>query len=173
MSMLDEIAGQAERESLLNQRTGVIRLESAGAEKYLKFYKIAIIPASIFSLFIPVFALPVSIWAEECAGLHADAKGLQFFGLKYKSPARMYLAYSLIGRRGLAGMLPALLAVTGWMIGGLLDLLHVTGGATELLIAGECWAAGNTWYVFKKYGQAKRAALAAQGAADYMQQGGK
>ena len=39
MSMLDEIAGQAEHEALLNQRTGVIRLEGTGAEKYLKFYQ--------------------------------------------------------------------------------------------------------------------------------------
>ena len=172
MSMLDEIAGQAEHEALLNQRTGVIRLESTGAEKYLKFYRRVLIPVSLGSLLIPVIGIFPSIWAEECAGLHGDAKAMQMFGTRYKRPARMCFAYALIGRRGIALSLPAIVVIAGGLL--------VTGAfALGLVDSGEVWAGTELWsavnagYVIKQYFKAKRARLAAQGAADYMQQGGK
>ena len=172
MSMLDEIAGQAEREALLNQRTGVIRLESAGAEKYLKFYRRVLIPVSLGSLLIPVIGIFTSLWAEECAGLHSDAAGMQMFGGRYKHPARMYLAYALIGRRGIAVSLPAIVGIAGGLLVTIiLALKLVTMG--QIWAVTEMWAAVNAFYVIKQYFKAKRARLAAQGAADYMQQGGK
>ena len=169
MSMLDEIAGQAEHEALLNQRAGVIKLESTGAEKYLKFYRRVLIPVAIASLLLPVIGILPSVWAEECAGLHDDARGMQIFGTRYKRPARMYLAYALVGRRGIAVLLPVFVGV----LGGLL----VTGavalglvGSGEVWAGTEVWSAVNAFYVIKKYFQGKHAAQIAQGAADYMQQ---
>ena len=169
MSMLDEIADQAEHESLLNQRTGVIRLESTGAEKYLKFYRRVLIPVALGSLLLPVIGILPSLWSEECAGLHGDEKGMQMFGTRYKRPARMYLAYVLVGRRGIAVLLPVFVGV----LGGLL----VTGAfALGLVDSGEVWAGTELWsavnagYVIKKYFQATKAARVARGAADYMQQ---
>ncbi|MBU2844476.1 hypothetical protein HF923_01245 [Acidithiobacillus ferriphilus] len=163
--MLDEIAGQAEREALLNQRTGVIRLESTGAEKYLKFYRRVLIPASLGSLLIPVLGIFTSLWAEECAGL----AGMQMFGGRYKHPARMYLAYALIGRRGIAVSLPALVGIAGGLlVTGAFALGLVSGD--EVWAGTELWSAINAGYVIKQYFQATKAARAAQGAADYMQQ---
>ena len=173
MSMLDEIAGQAEREALLNQRTGVIRLESTGADKYLKFYRRVLIPVSLGSLLLPVIGIFPSIWAEECAGLHSDAAGMQMFGGRYKRPARMYLAYSLIGRRGIAVSLPAIVGIAGGLlVSGAIALGLVSGG--EVLTGTELWSGINAGYVIKKYFQATKAARAAQGAHEYLkeQQGG-
>ena len=169
MSMLDEIAGQAEREALLNQRTGVIRLESTGAEKYLKFYRRVLIPVSLGSLLIPVLGIFTSLWAEECAGLHSDAAGMQMFGTRYKRPARMYLAYALIGRRGIAVSLPAIVGIAGGLLVTGAFALGLASG-DEVWAGTELWSAINAGYVIKQYFQATKAARAAQGAADYMQQ---
>ncbi|MDA8246966.1 hypothetical protein [Acidithiobacillus sp.] len=168
MSMLDEIAGQAEHAGNLASRAGYIRVEAQGNEKYLKFYRRVLIPVALGSLLIPVVGIFPSIWASECAGLHADAAGMQMFGGRYKRPARMYLTYALVGRRGIAVMLPTLVAVIGGLaVAGAYAVDIVTPG--QVLAGTEIWTAVNAFYVIKKYFQGKRAARAAQGAADYMQ----
>ena len=169
MSMLDEIAAQAEHAENLTSRAGYIRVEAQGNQKYLRFYKRVLIPVALGSLFLPVIGVFPSVWAEECAGLHDNSDGMLMFGGRYKRPARMYLAYSLVGRRGIAVTLPLLvgfaggLLVTGAFALGLVDSGEVWAG-TEL------WSAVNAGYVIKKYFQATKAARVARGAADYMQQ---
>ena len=82
-------------------------------------------------------------------------------------------AVSMWGRRGIALILPVFVGVLGGMlVTGAFALKLVSGG--EVWGLTEIWTAINAAYVLKKYGQAKRAAMAAQGASDYMQeQGGK
>ena len=171
-SMLDEIADQAEHAENLTARAGYIRVEANGSQKYLRFYKYVLIPVSLGSLFLPALGIFPSIWAEECAGLHSEATGMQMFGGRYKRPARMYLAYALVGRRGIAVSLPAIVGIAGGLLVTIiLALKLVTMG--QIWAVTEMWAAVNAFYVIKQYFKAKRAGLAAQGAADYMQQGGK
>ena len=169
MSMLDEIADQTEHAGNLAARAGYIRVEANGSQKYLSFYKMVLIPVALGSLLIPVIGIFPSIWAEECAGLHDDAKAMQMFGTRYKRPARMYFAYALIGRRGIAVSLPAIVGIAGGLlVAGAFALGLVSSG--EVWAGTELWSAVNAGYVIKKYFQATKAARVARGAADYMQQ---
>ena len=171
--MLDEIADQAEHAESLNARAGYIRVEANGSQKYLRFYKYVLIPVALGSLLIPVLGIFPSIWAEECAGLHGNSDGMLMFGGRYKRPARMYLAYALIGRRGIAVSLPAIVGIAGGLlVSGAIALGLVSGG--EVLTGTELWSGINAGYVIKKYFQATKAARAAQGAHEYLkeQQGG-
>ena len=166
--MLDEIADQAEHAESLNARAGYIRVEANGSQKYLRFYKYVLIPVALGSLLIPVLGIFPSIWAEECAGLHGNSDGMLMFGGRYKRPARMYLAYALIGRRGIAVSLPAIVGIAGGLlVSGAIALGLVSGG--EVLTGTELWSGINAGYVIKQYFKAKRAGLAAQGAQEYLQ----
>ena len=167
MSMLDEIAAQAEHAESLTARAGYIRGESHGNQNYLKFYKYGLIPVALISLLLPVVGILPSIWAEENAG-NTDPQFMQLGSHKSRGWI-VLIAVSMYGRRGIAMLLPVFVGILGGMIvAGAFALKLVSGG--EVWGLTEIWTAINAAYVLKKYGQAKRAAMAAQGAADYMQQ---
>ena len=136
MSMLDEIAAQAEHAGNLAARAGHIKAEARGNAIYLKFYKRVLIPVALGSLLLPVFGCLTSLWAEENAGIRDD----QYMQAVHNW--RSAIAFSLVGRRGIAVMLPTLVGVIGGLaVAGAYAVDIVTPG--QVLAGTEIWTAVN------------------------------
>lgn len=167
MSFLDEITEQAEHAEALAARAGHIRGESQGNQNYLKFYKYALIPVALGSLLLPVVGILPSIWAEENAG-NTDPEFMQLGSHKQRGWI-VLAAVSMYGRRGIAMLLPVFVGILGGMlVAGAFALKLVSG--SEVWGITELWTAINAYYVIKHYFRAKRAALAAKGAHEYLQE---